>query len=283
MLRRHLSVRLPWAANSRRRATGWASHGGGAAARAGAGARAPDRRRVHPANPDEPIAALEAALRAVIAAEPIGSQDPRRRANAGTIAGRFADDLADAGARQGRDHAGGKEALERANELRRKVIMVDDFPKDLGKSEIFQTTQAVTFEALRGRPRGRAGEPDHEPVPRRERQRPVFRGGERRDDHAQPPAGDECARCTHDHAAAGGVRACRATTRWCARSCCAATDRHFSPAATSRSSMPICPRMPALVREGSPANCTMRSWRCGARPSRCWRACTARWPAPASA
>jgi hypothetical protein len=26
--------------------------------------------------------------------------------------------------------------------------MVDDFPQDLGKSEIFQTTQAVTFETL---------------------------------------------------------------------------------------------------------------------------------------
>jgi len=40
--------------------------------------------------------------------------------------------------------------LDRAHELRRKVIMVDDFPRDLGKSEIFQTTQPVTFEALRG-------------------------------------------------------------------------------------------------------------------------------------
>jgi hypothetical protein len=28
------------------------------------------------------------------------------------------------------------------------VIMVDDFPRDLGKSEIFQTTEPVTFEAL---------------------------------------------------------------------------------------------------------------------------------------
>ncbi len=42
------------------------------------------------------------------------------------------------------------ETLERAHQLRRKVIMVDDFPQDLGKTEIFQTTQAVTFEALRG-------------------------------------------------------------------------------------------------------------------------------------
>ena len=41
--------------------------------------------------------------------------------------------------------------LARAQALRRKVIMVDDFPQDLGKSEIFQTTEAVTFEALRRR------------------------------------------------------------------------------------------------------------------------------------
>ena len=26
--------------------------------------------------------------------------------------------------------------------------MVDDFPKDLGKTEIYQTTEPVTFEAL---------------------------------------------------------------------------------------------------------------------------------------
>jgi hypothetical protein len=26
--------------------------------------------------------------------------------------------------------------------------MVDDFPKDFGRSELYQTTQAVTFEAL---------------------------------------------------------------------------------------------------------------------------------------
>ena len=41
--------------------------------------------------------------------------------------------------------------MERAKTLRRQVIMVDDFPKDLGKTEIYQTTQPVTFEELRGR------------------------------------------------------------------------------------------------------------------------------------
>jgi hypothetical protein len=29
--------------------------------------------------------------------------------------------------------------------------MVDDFPKDLGKTEIYQTTQAVSFEGLKVR------------------------------------------------------------------------------------------------------------------------------------
>ena len=44
-----------------------------------------------------------------------------------------------------------KAAMERAKALRRQAIMVDDFPQDLGKTEIHQTTQPVTFEALRGR------------------------------------------------------------------------------------------------------------------------------------
>ena len=35
-----------------------------------------------------------------------------------------------------------------AHALRRKAIMVDDFPKDLGRTEIYQTTEPVTFEAL---------------------------------------------------------------------------------------------------------------------------------------
>ena len=39
--------------------------------------------------------------------------------------------------------------IGKAATLRRKVIMVDDFPKDFGRSEMTQTTQPVTFEALR--------------------------------------------------------------------------------------------------------------------------------------
>jgi hypothetical protein len=41
--------------------------------------------------------------------------------------------------------------MELSRRLRRQVVMVDDFPKDLGKTEIFQTTEPVTFEELRGR------------------------------------------------------------------------------------------------------------------------------------
>jgi hypothetical protein len=41
--------------------------------------------------------------------------------------------------------------MERAKLLRRQVIMVDDFPQDLGKTEIYQTTEPVTFGELRGR------------------------------------------------------------------------------------------------------------------------------------
>jgi hypothetical protein len=41
--------------------------------------------------------------------------------------------------------------------LRRKAIMVDDFPKDFGQSEIHQSTEPVTFEALRSWRRSPAG------------------------------------------------------------------------------------------------------------------------------
>jgi hypothetical protein len=39
--------------------------------------------------------------------------------------------------------------LKEAERLRRKAIMVDDFPRDLGRSEITQTTEAVSYEPLR--------------------------------------------------------------------------------------------------------------------------------------
>jgi acyl-CoA dehydrogenase len=102
-----------------------------------------------PKTEDEPVGALEAALRAVIAAEAVEAKI-RGAAKAGTISGRFAEDLAEQAVTRGVITAAESGVLDRAHELRRKVIMVDDFPRDLGKSEIFQTTQPVTFEALRG-------------------------------------------------------------------------------------------------------------------------------------
>ena len=102
-----------------------------------------------PKNEDEPVGTLEAALRAVIAAEPVEGKI-RNASKSGAISGRFADDLAQQAQAKGVITQAEAGIRERAHALRRKVIMVDDFPQDLGKSEIFQTTQAVTFEALHG-------------------------------------------------------------------------------------------------------------------------------------
>jgi len=103
-----------------------------------------------PKDPNEPIAALEAALRAVIAAEPIGAKIRVAREH-DVISARFADQIVDEAYAKGVITKDEKSAMERAKVLRRQVIMVDDFPRDLGKSEIHQSTQPVTFEALRGR------------------------------------------------------------------------------------------------------------------------------------
>ncbi len=102
-----------------------------------------------PKNEDEPVGALEAALRAVIAAEPVEIK-MRAAVKAGVISSRFGDELAEEAVSKGVITPAESAILDHARELRRKVIMVDDFPRDLGKSEIFQTTQPVTFEALRG-------------------------------------------------------------------------------------------------------------------------------------
>jgi acyl-CoA dehydrogenase len=99
-----------------------------------------------PKNDEEAVGALEAALVAVIAAEKVEAKI-RTAVKAGTLQGKgkALTALAVAGGVIGADE---RRTLERAQQLRRRVIMVDDFPRDLGKTEIFQTTQAVTFEAL---------------------------------------------------------------------------------------------------------------------------------------
>jgi acyl-CoA dehydrogenase len=102
-----------------------------------------------PTDPQEPIAALEAGLRAVIAAEPIGAKIRVARER-GVITSEFAEQIVDEAIAKGVISPEEKATMERAKVLRRQVIMVDDFPQDLGKTEIYQTTQPVTFEELRG-------------------------------------------------------------------------------------------------------------------------------------
>jgi acyl-CoA dehydrogenase len=93
---------------------------------------------------NDPIQTLEAALTAVIAAEPI---EQKIRAARKTSAAFLEHDLSFAAA-QGIISKGEADIVQRARALRRKAIMVDDFPKDLGRTEIYQTTQPVSFEAL---------------------------------------------------------------------------------------------------------------------------------------
>jgi acyl-CoA dehydrogenase len=93
---------------------------------------------------NDPIQTLEAALTAVIAAEPI---EQKIRAARKTSAAFLEHDLAFAAA-QGIISKGEADLVQRARGLRRKAIMVDDFPKDLGRTEIYQTTQPVSFAAL---------------------------------------------------------------------------------------------------------------------------------------
>jgi acyl-CoA dehydrogenase len=103
-----------------------------------------------PQDPNEPVAALEAGLRAVIAAEPIGAKIRKAREQ-GKIAANFADQIVDEALAKGVITQAEKEAMALAKRLRRQVIMVDDFPRDLGRTEIYQTTEPVTFEEVRGR------------------------------------------------------------------------------------------------------------------------------------
>ncbi len=99
------------------------------------------------ANENDPVRTLESALTAVIAAEPVEAK-LRQAQQAGRINRGYAEQMAAAGLQAGVITQAESDLLKRAAELRRKAIMVDDFPKDFSKSELHQTTQAVTFEAL---------------------------------------------------------------------------------------------------------------------------------------
>jgi acyl-CoA dehydrogenase len=101
-----------------------------------------------PADESDPIGTLEAALRAVIAAEPVEAKI-LAAVRGGTVAGRWPAEQVQASLAAGIIDAEEAQALARAAQLRRKAIMVDDFPRDLGVSELHQTTEPVTFESLR--------------------------------------------------------------------------------------------------------------------------------------
>jgi acyl-CoA dehydrogenase len=96
---------------------------------------------------NDAVRTLESALEAAIAAEPVEAK-LRAAQQDGRIARRYADQVAAEGLKNGVITEAESGLLQRAAELRRKAIMVDDFPKDFGRTEFYQTTQAVTFEAL---------------------------------------------------------------------------------------------------------------------------------------
>lgn len=95
----------------------------------------------------DPIGALEAALVAVIAAEPVEAKI-HAAVRDGRIKGRVRPDQIEAALREGLITAAERSLIERAAQLRRRVIMVDDFPQDLGPSELHQTTEPVSYEPL---------------------------------------------------------------------------------------------------------------------------------------
>jgi acyl-CoA dehydrogenase len=101
-----------------------------------------------PSDESDPIGTLEAALRAVIAAEPAEAK-MQAAVRAGMITARWPAQQVEASLAAGVISAEEARTLARAAQLRRKAIMVDDFPRDLGRSELFQTTEPVSFEPLR--------------------------------------------------------------------------------------------------------------------------------------
>jgi acyl-CoA dehydrogenase len=91
---------------------------------------------------DGPIPTLEAALLATIEAEPLEQKLRAADRHGMSATDGTGDDLTLAVA-QGVLTRAQMETVARARALRRKAIMVDDFPKDLGRTEIYQTTEPV--------------------------------------------------------------------------------------------------------------------------------------------
>lgn len=98
------------------------------------------------------VRTLELALAAAVAAEPVEAK-LRKAQLEGRIAKRYGDLLADEGLRHGVITQPEFDLLASLSALRRRAIMVDDFPKDFGRSELYQTTQPVRFDALKRRPK----------------------------------------------------------------------------------------------------------------------------------
>jgi len=80
---------------------------------------------------DDPVGVLELALDATVAAEPIEAKI-RAAQKAGQVRGRTPEEIAEQARATGVISALEHAQLVRRDELRDKVIRVDDFPADLG-------------------------------------------------------------------------------------------------------------------------------------------------------
>jgi acyl-CoA dehydrogenase len=98
---------------------------------------------------NDAVALLEQALAAAVAAEPLEERVRRARRGAAPAAAALALDQAVADGVLSHDEG---EVVRRAATLRRKAIMVEDFPADLGTAVDYRTTRQVTFEALQAQP-----------------------------------------------------------------------------------------------------------------------------------
>ncbi len=101
-----------------------------------------------PQGEDEAVGVLEAALRAVVAAEPAEAK-LRAALKAGKVTELDLRADLETAVRLGVIGEDEARLVRRAQALRRKAIMVDDFPRDLGRSEMHQTTEPISYAALR--------------------------------------------------------------------------------------------------------------------------------------
>jgi acyl-CoA dehydrogenase len=96
---------------------------------------------------DGPIPTLEAALLATVAAEPLEHKLRSAGLAAAPVTAHSAVNEVERAVAQGVISEAEARLVEHARALRRQSIMVDDFPKDLGRTEIYQTTEPVRFAA----------------------------------------------------------------------------------------------------------------------------------------